>query len=107
MTLAAYEWPKNLVTYTDFAGVKSHVLMKKLPKEARPIWTADFVKDMDQLIDSFNGTTMKPKNRKEYRKCIFDGSEHMSFWQKMILKIKKWKFIDREASEGQKETYIS
>lgn len=49
---------------------------------AQAVDTAEFVHDMDQLFDSFNGRTVKAESGKPYRRCLSDKSPHFILWKK-------------------------
>lgn len=62
-----------------------------LPADA--IHTAEFIHDIDQLFDSFNGRLPKPELGKPYRRCLSGKSPHRALWFKLKPKIKSWEFI--------------
>lgn len=63
---------------------------------AQAVDTAEFVHDMDQLFDTFNGRTVKAESGKPYRRCLSDKSPHFILWKKLLPKISSWKFQSQE-----------
>uniref|UniRef100_A0A6P7GQZ5 Uncharacterized protein LOC114345723 n=1 Tax=Diabrotica virgifera virgifera TaxID=50390 RepID=A0A6P7GQZ5_DIAVI len=68
-----------------------------IPSQA--IETAEFVHDVDQLFDSFNGRTTKPECGKPYRRCMSNRSPHAVLWNRLLPKINSWMFIDEKVKK--------
>ncbi|XP_050501229.1 uncharacterized protein LOC126881182 [Diabrotica virgifera virgifera] len=68
-----------------------------IPSQA--IETAEFVHDVDQLFDSFNGRTTKPECGKPYRRCMSNRSAHAVLWNRLLPKINSWMFIDEKVKK--------
>ncbi|XP_063926054.1 uncharacterized protein LOC135139671 [Zophobas morio] len=68
---------------------------ENIPSEA--IETAFFVKDANDLFDSFNSTGINMRNNHcnpKLRCALTKKSGHFDFWNKMEKKIESWKFYD-------------
>jgi len=82
--LIAYETLSRSVA----AGLYAHVAWGQLPQEARQ--TADFVRDCDELGDSFNGRSVapvpqadQPPTLKPFKVTLSEGSPHHELWERM------------------------
>lgn len=64
------------------------------------IHTAEFVHDVDQLFDSFNGRSIKPERGKPYRRCLSEKSPHLNLWRRLLPKINSWKFVSGKVNKS-------
>lgn len=60
--------------------------------EKRAVDTAHAIQFFYQLFDSLNGSSFKGAN-KVLRSAVTKGSQHISFWQKAIDKLKNFHFV--------------
>lgn len=70
-----------------------------LPSDA--IHTAEFIHDIDNLFDSFNGSKPKSELGKTYRTCISKKSPHKLLWNTLLPKINSWEFISEQGIKTQ------
>ena len=59
--------------------------------------TAMFVKDFDDLFDSFIGVTHFPDHGKLLRCHLTSTSKHMEYWRSAVDKVKTWTFLNKES----------
>ncbi|CAG9771509.1 unnamed protein product [Ceutorhynchus assimilis] len=90
----------RILSHTVAATIEEMVSNPKNNLPSQAIDTAEFVHDMDQLFDSFNGRTPKPECGKPYRRCLSDKSPHFALWNKLLPKINSWEFISPSKSSS-------
>ena len=88
------------MSHTMAATISTMVAGGLLPADA--FNTAEFVASIDKLFDSFNGTKPYLEKNKILKSCINRRSGHITFWNKMILEMQNWKFIDKITGEIRK-----
>ena len=56
-----------------------------------------FVKEVDDLFDSFIGVTRFPDHGKLLRCRLTSTSKHMEYWRSAVDKVKTWTFLNKES----------
>ena len=63
----------------------------------RCLATATFVKEADDLFDSFIGVTHSPDHGKLLRCHLTSTTKHMEYWRSAVDNIKPWTFLNKES----------
>ncbi|KAJ8972834.1 hypothetical protein NQ317_001094, partial [Molorchus minor] len=67
--------------------------------EPRSLATATFVKQVDELFDSFNSSKASSGDGKEIKCCVTDSSAHHQYWKKAFQMVKQWRY-QRQIKSG-------
>lgn len=72
--------------------------------EPRSIATATFVNQVDELFDSFNGSSKFPPTGKEVKCLVTAESPHTLYWSKALKMVKGWRFLRYNKNGGLRNT---
>lgn len=84
----------NVLSHSVYAGM--HLMAEAKMISPKAMGTAEFVKFMDTLFDSFNGETKKPKDGKPHRICYHKDSPHNLLWLEAIKTFSSLKLVNKE-----------
>ena len=59
--------------------------------------TAIFVKETDDLFDSFSGVAHNREQHKVLHCCLSSTSKHLEPWRNTISKVKNWTFLNKKS----------
>jgi hypothetical protein len=65
--------------------------------DIRCLATAKFVKEFDDLFDSFIGVTRSPDCGKLLLCHLTSTTEHMEYWRSAVDKVKTWTFLNKKS----------
>ena len=59
--------------------------------------TATFLKEGDDIFDSFSDVTCSPDHGKLLRYCLTSTTKHMKYWRSAADKVKTWTLLNKES----------
>ncbi|KAJ8911354.1 hypothetical protein NQ315_011647 [Exocentrus adspersus] len=93
VNIAAQVMSHTVAEFT-YSTLLSRVMFceSELEQRATATATATFVKQIDDLFDSFNGSKISPPSGKSLKCCVTESSAHLTYWKTAFNTVKGWEF---------------